>query len=114
MIGRPAGMDWREVAKIVLDLDVAQDPDRTKRVWESHLARGQVDDHERLSPSSARRRASLPRVRSFRQTQFAAELDQEAEALERLAATALPPAAAPVQQQSIEAPTQPELPKRKN
>ena len=58
---------------------------------------------------------------SARLTQFAADLDQEAEALERSAATSLPPAAAPVQQvqqvqqqQSSETPTQPELPKRKN
>jgi hypothetical protein len=33
------GADWREVARIVLNLDVEKDPDRTKRVWESHLAR---------------------------------------------------------------------------
>ncbi len=33
------GADRREVAKIVLDLDVEKDPDRTKQVWESHLAR---------------------------------------------------------------------------
>jgi hypothetical protein len=33
------GADWREVAKMVLDLDVEKDPDRTKQIWESHLAR---------------------------------------------------------------------------
>ena len=33
------GADWREVAKIVLNLDVEKDPDRTKRIWQSHLAR---------------------------------------------------------------------------
>ena len=33
------GADWREVARIVLDLDVEKDPDHAKRVWESHLAR---------------------------------------------------------------------------
>ena len=33
------GADWREVARIVLSLDVEKDPDRTKQVWESHLAR---------------------------------------------------------------------------
>ena len=31
------GADWREVAAIVLELDVAKD---TKRSWASHLARG--------------------------------------------------------------------------
>ncbi len=71
----------------------------------------------------ARRLAQLQREPdSARLTQFAAEADQEAEALEQSAATSLPPAAAPVQhqqqqvqqQQSSETPTQPELPKRKN
>lgn len=33
------GADWREAARIVLSLDVEKDPDRTKQVWESHLAR---------------------------------------------------------------------------
>ena len=31
--------DWREAARIVLSLDVENDPDHCKRVWESHLAR---------------------------------------------------------------------------
>ena len=30
--------DWREVARIVLGLNVEKDPDRSKRGWESHLA----------------------------------------------------------------------------
>ncbi len=34
-----AGADWREVAKIVLHIDPAREPDRAKRAWESHLAR---------------------------------------------------------------------------
>jgi hypothetical protein len=34
------GADWREVAAIVLELDMAKDPKRAKRSWESHLARG--------------------------------------------------------------------------
>jgi hypothetical protein len=34
------GADWREVAAIVLELDVAKDPKRTRRSWTSHLARG--------------------------------------------------------------------------
>ena len=33
------GADWREVAKIVLHIDPAREPDRAKRTWESHLAR---------------------------------------------------------------------------
>ena len=33
------GADWREVASIVLNLDVEKDQDRAKRVWQSHLAR---------------------------------------------------------------------------
>ena len=33
------GADWREVAAIVLELDVAKDPERARRSWASHLAR---------------------------------------------------------------------------
>ena len=33
------GADWREVAKIVLEIDPKVDPDRAKAAWESHLAR---------------------------------------------------------------------------
>ena len=33
------GADWREVARIVLQIDPAREPDRARRVWESHLAR---------------------------------------------------------------------------
>ncbi|MER8798283.1 DUF2285 domain-containing protein [Mesorhizobium sp. M0984] len=31
--------DWREVAKIVLHIDPAREPDRAFRAWETHLAR---------------------------------------------------------------------------
>ncbi|RWQ30234.1 MAG: DUF2285 domain-containing protein, partial [Mesorhizobium sp.] len=31
--------DWREVAKIVLHIDPAKEPDRAFRAWETHLAR---------------------------------------------------------------------------
>ncbi len=31
--------DWHEVAQIVLGIDPALEPERAKRVWESHLAR---------------------------------------------------------------------------
>jgi hypothetical protein len=33
------GADWREAAKIVLDLDVEKQPERAKQVWQSHLTR---------------------------------------------------------------------------
>ena len=33
------GADWREVARIVLHIDPEHEPDRARRVWESHLAR---------------------------------------------------------------------------
>lgn len=33
------GADWREIAAIVFDLDSSVDPDRAKRVYESHLDR---------------------------------------------------------------------------
>jgi hypothetical protein len=33
------GADWREVARVVLTLDVEKDPNRTKQIWQSHLAR---------------------------------------------------------------------------
>lgn len=33
------GADWREVARIVLNLDAKKDPDQTKRIWKSHLTR---------------------------------------------------------------------------
>lgn len=33
------GADWQEVVKIVLHIDPAREPERARRVWESHLAR---------------------------------------------------------------------------
>jgi hypothetical protein len=33
------GADWREVARIVLDLDAEKEPERAKQVWQSHLSR---------------------------------------------------------------------------
>jgi hypothetical protein len=33
------GADWREVCEIVFGLDVAANPDRAKRIHDSHLAR---------------------------------------------------------------------------
>ena len=35
------GADWTEVARIVLHRDPSTDPARTRRCWESHLARAQ-------------------------------------------------------------------------
>jgi predicted secreted protein len=31
--------DWREVARIVLNIDPDKEPERARRAWESHLAR---------------------------------------------------------------------------
>ncbi len=31
--------DWREVARIVLHIDPAQEPGRARHAWETHLAR---------------------------------------------------------------------------
>lgn len=33
------GADWQEVARIVLHRDPDREPDRSRRAWESHLAR---------------------------------------------------------------------------
>ncbi len=33
------GADWKEVARIVLRIDPAHEPDRARRAWETHLAR---------------------------------------------------------------------------
>ena len=33
------GADWREVVLIVLHVDPTRDPERARRVWDSHLAR---------------------------------------------------------------------------
>lgn len=33
------GADWREVARIVLNLDPEREPDRARRAFESHLGR---------------------------------------------------------------------------
>jgi type VI secretion system activator RovC-like protein len=36
------GADWKEVARIMLHLDPAQEPDRARRAWISHLARARL------------------------------------------------------------------------
>ena len=33
------GADWAEVARIVLQIDPTDEPERARRAWESHLAR---------------------------------------------------------------------------
>ena len=33
------GADWREVARLVLELDPVDNPDRVRRIHDSHLAR---------------------------------------------------------------------------
>ncbi|EJW09320.1 hypothetical protein A33M_1635 [Rhodovulum sp. PH10] len=35
------GADWREVARIVLDIDPEKEPDRARRAWETHLRRAE-------------------------------------------------------------------------
>ena len=35
------GADWNEVARIVLHIDPALEPDRARRAWETHLVRAQ-------------------------------------------------------------------------
>jgi hypothetical protein len=44
------GADWREVSKIVLHLDPANDELRARRAWESHLARAHwiSENHRRI------------------------------------------------------------------
>ena len=53
------GADWREVAKVVLHIDPDREPERARRAWEKSSRPRQMDDRERLSPSSARRRTKL-------------------------------------------------------
>ena len=33
------GADWTEVARVLLHIDPAREPERAKRAWESHLTR---------------------------------------------------------------------------
>jgi len=33
------GADWQEVARVVLHIDPAREPDRARKAWVSHLAR---------------------------------------------------------------------------
>jgi hypothetical protein len=39
------GADWREVSRIVLQIDPDREPDRAKRAFESHLARAKWLSH---------------------------------------------------------------------
>jgi hypothetical protein len=40
------GADWREVARIVLRLDPEHEPDRARRVFDSHLSRAKwITEH---------------------------------------------------------------------
>lgn len=34
-----AGADWREAARDILSLDCSGDPERARRIWQSHLDR---------------------------------------------------------------------------
>ncbi|WP_426443161.1 DUF2285 domain-containing protein [Bradyrhizobium genosp. P] len=43
------GADWREVARIVLDIDPEREPDRARNAYQSHLARAKwVTEQGRL------------------------------------------------------------------
>lgn len=53
-----ASADWEEVARLVLHRDPEREPARTRRAWESHLARA-LDDRTRLPPSAPGRPALL-------------------------------------------------------
>lgn len=40
------GADWADVARLVLKIDPAREPDRARRAWETHLARAKwISDH---------------------------------------------------------------------
>ncbi|MCK1427325.1 DUF2285 domain-containing protein [Bradyrhizobium sp. 87] len=39
LLDAAADIDWKEVARTVLHIDVAREPDRARRAWETHLAR---------------------------------------------------------------------------
>jgi hypothetical protein len=56
------GADWREVARIVLHLDPAQESDRARRAFESHLSRAKMDDGARLPTLATRWRVGLGRL----------------------------------------------------
>ena len=53
------GADWREVARIVLDLDERKYPEQTKRTWASHLARAKWMTEQGLSSPATGRRGAL-------------------------------------------------------
>jgi type VI secretion system activator RovC-like protein len=42
------GADWQDVARIVLHIDPAREPERAHRAWESHLARGTTADSKAI------------------------------------------------------------------
>jgi hypothetical protein len=53
------GAHWREVASIVLSLDLAKEPERARWVWASHLARAKWMTEQGISLPAARRRPKL-------------------------------------------------------
>jgi hypothetical protein len=52
------GADWREAARLVLGLDPAREPERARRIPQSHLA-GPLDDRAGLPRPAAARIAAL-------------------------------------------------------
>jgi hypothetical protein len=63
------GADWSEVARIVLQIDHSQEPLRTRRAWESHLARAKwmtERGYRHLLPSHRAVTAPVSRLYSLR------------------------------------------------
>src|SRR5438445_13401295 len=58
------GADWREVSRIVLDIDPEREPDRARRTFESHLARAKWAAREGYRQLLRGRRGSCERSKS--------------------------------------------------
>jgi hypothetical protein len=55
------GADWQEVARIVLHIDPAQEPERAHRAWTSRLARARwMTESVPTSPSGWRTALAVP------------------------------------------------------
>ena len=55
------GADWREVARVVLNLDPENESDRARRAFESPFIARQMDDGARLPAPATRRHVRLKR-----------------------------------------------------
>jgi hypothetical protein len=54
------GVDRAEVARIILQLDPAQQPERARRAWQSHLARAKWMTETRLLAFATQRLIDFP------------------------------------------------------